>query len=98
MRQSPQICCAFHCQASIRSEAGSSSVENSCDILCPPSPMSQVGHPDAYCLLQVNLRCQPADLRPPEGYCGENVAQKGTAVQDQSFLSITCPWQTPGRS
>src|SRR5579864_4854050 len=36
IRQSPQICCAFHCQASIRSEAGSTSVENSCDILFPP--------------------------------------------------------------
>src|ERR1700722_581534 len=40
IRQSPQTCSAFHCHASIRSETGSNSVENSCDILCPPSPMS----------------------------------------------------------
>jgi len=35
MEQSPQICLAFHCHASIRSEAGKSSVENSCDIERP---------------------------------------------------------------
>ena len=38
IRQSPQICCAFHCHASIRSEAGTSSVENSCDIVFPSRP------------------------------------------------------------
>src|SRR5579864_2055580 len=36
IRQSPQICCAFHCHASIRSDAGSKSVENSCDMLYFP--------------------------------------------------------------
>src|SRR5689334_13892503 len=35
MRQSPQICCAFHCHASTRSETGSRSVVNSCDIMGP---------------------------------------------------------------
>lgn len=38
MRQSPQICFAFHCHASTRSEAGTSSVENSCDIVSPSTP------------------------------------------------------------
>src|SRR5579883_877218 len=42
MQQSPQICLAFHCQASIRSETGRSSVENNCDIVGPELPCGSV--------------------------------------------------------
>src|SRR5579862_5796287 len=90
MRQSPQICCAFHCHASIRSETGSSSVENNCDISFPQAHRA--------------LRKKPASLRT--AFCGQaraytanlfrrKVAHRLVEVQDQS-CRLTGAGRSPG--
>jgi hypothetical protein len=78
----------------MRSEAAKSSVENSCDMLCPPqSPLdwaatrrdpSRCVNPASDC-----LRCVVQN-----GYSGANLAHKRAGVQDQ-FVNLL---RTTGRT
>ena len=87
-RQSPQICCAFHCHASIRSEAGKSSVENSCDI-----PLPQGWRP-----LPSGRPCVPRSILMPcrSALVGRKRSTPALREQDQTCIKESRPrWIQP---
>src|SRR5205807_4293189 len=90
IRQSPQICFAFHCQASTRSEAGRSSVENSRDIVCPSMPLCD--------WRLVNCRARARMTRPHRAvvacfrahWLAPKRSTSANSVQDQSGVRKPC--------